>query len=141
MGKLDGRCLCGSITYRSDADPVAQAICHCRTCQRQTGTSFSLAIVVPADQVVVQGDTLRRTTTIGEEHGGETERWFCGECGSPLYSVSPALPGFVVLKAGTLDDPSWLEPQLEVWGESAQPWVREVEGRPRLPRGPRAPAT
>jgi hypothetical protein len=46
----------------------------------------------------------------------------------------------LILKAGTLDDPSWLEPQLEVWGESAQPWIHEVEGRPRMPRSPQVPA-
>jgi hypothetical protein len=140
MGKLDGHCLCGSISYTSDAEPVAQAICHCRNCQRQTGTAFSVVAVVPADQVDVKGDTLGKHTTVNEDSGQDTERWFCTACGSPLYSISAALPGMLIIKAGTLEDPSWLDPQLEVWGESAQPWVSEVEGRPRMPRSPQAAA-
>jgi hypothetical protein len=136
MGKLDGHCLCGSISYTSDADPVAQAICHCRNCQRQSGTAFSAVVVVPADQVEVSGDTLGRHTTRSEDSGKDTDRWFCTACGSPIYSTNEGLAGMLIIKAGTLDDPSILQPQVEVWGESAQPWVQEVEGRPRLPRSP-----
>jgi hypothetical protein len=137
MGKLDGRCLCGAITYSSDAEPAFTAICHCKDCQRQSGTAFSIVVGVPRDQLEVEGDLSSYSTT-GEDHGRETERQFCSACGSPILSMSPGLPGVAVLKAGTLDDTSWLEPQLEVWGRSAQPWVEQVESRPRLERSPQA---
>ena len=136
MGKLDGRCLCGAVTYSSDADPAFTAICHCTTCQRQSGSSFSIVVGVPAADLEVTGETLSTFTTVGEDHGRETQRQFCSACGSPILSLSPAMPDVAILKAGTLDDTSWLEPQLEVWGRSAQPWVEPVEGRPRMERGP-----
>jgi len=138
MGKLDGRCLCGSVTYTCDAEPAFTAVCHCTDCQRQTGTAFSVVVGVPADAFHVSGDTLASVTTVGEAHGGESKRNFCSACGSPIYTDSAAAPGIAIVKAGTLDDRSWLEPQLEVWGRSAQPWVAEAEGRPRLPMAPGA---
>jgi hypothetical protein len=138
MGKLDGQCMCGSVTYTSDADPAFVAMCHCKNCQRQTGTAFSVVVGVPADQVQVSGDSLAMFATVGEDHGKDTERHFCSACGSPIYSASEAMPGVMIIKAGTLDDPSWIEPQLEVWGSSAQPWVAAHETRPRMERGPGA---
>jgi hypothetical protein len=135
MSKLDGRCLCGAVSYTSDAEPLFCAICHCTNCQRQTGTSFSIVVAVPEDGFQVTGE-LSEHATIGDDHGQPTRRRFCGQCGSPIVTVSDALPGVAIIKAGTLDDTSWLEPQLEIWGRSAQPWIPEVEGRPRLERSP-----
>src|SRR2546423_1693279 len=123
MGKLDGRCLCGAVSYSCDADPVWTAVCHCRDCQRQTGTAFSIIVGVPAQSFELSGE-LGTHVTIGEDHGLETKRRFCPACGSPVISESAGLPGVVIVKAGTLDDPSWLAPQMEVWGRSAQPWVQ-----------------
>lgn len=122
MGKLDGRCLCGAVTYSSDAEPAFTAVCHCKDCQRQSGTSFSIMVGVPADQLSVEGD-LATHVTVGEDSEQEVQRQFCPVCGSPVLSISAGMPGVAVLKAGTLDDTSWLEPQVEVWGKSAQPWV------------------
>src|SRR3954454_21157908 len=132
MGKLDGRCMCGRITYSCEAEPVATAVCHCSECQRQTGTAFSIVVGLPVDALKVEGDTLAMFKTVGEAQDSETERNFCSACGSPIFSLSSALPDLVWLKAGTLDDTSWLEPQVEVWGRSAQPWVEQAEGRPRV---------
>jgi hypothetical protein len=134
MGKIEGRCLCGAVTYSSEAEPMFTAICHCRDCQRQHGTAFSVVIGVPEDTFDLHGELGMHATT-GDDHGEPVERRFCPACGSPIYSTSPALPGVALIKAGTLDDTSWLEPQLEIWGSSAQSWVPEVEGRPRLERG------
>ena len=90
MGKLDGRCLCGSVTYTCDAEPAFTAVCHCTDCQRQTGTAFSVVVGVPADAFHVSGDTLASVTTVGEAHGGESKRNFCSACGSPIYTDSAA---------------------------------------------------
>ena len=135
MAKIEGRCLCGSVTYTCDADPIATAVCHCADCQRQTGTSFSIIVAVPKSAFAVSGDTLATWKTVGEDHGRETERNFCSRCGSPVYSWNPGMPDAALIKAGTLDDRSWLDPQLELWGGSAQPWVEAVAGRTRLERG------
>ena len=54
---LTGRCLCGSVTYSADADPIVQAVCHCTNCQRQTGTAFSVVVGVPRAALTVEGAT------------------------------------------------------------------------------------
>ncbi len=134
--KIKGQCLCGAITYESAAEPVTSAICHCRDCQRSTGSAFSLVTVIPGEGFSVTGEP-KVVNTVGEDHGLENDRAFCGDCGSPLWTISPGMPGMVILKSGTLDDTSWIEPQLEVWGRSAHNWVGDApEGRMRLERGP-----
>src|SRR6187455_1189717 len=108
--ELTGRCLCGNCTYTISTEPFAQALCHCADCQRQTGTAFSIVIGVPTDAFEVSGDSLSTFDTTGEMHGGPTHRYFCSNCGSPIYSAVEAMPQAVFVKAGTLDDASWIEP-------------------------------
>ena len=122
MGKLDGRCLCGTIAYSCDAEPVATAICHCTECQRQTGTSFSILVAVPRKALQLDWDSLGSVETMGTDTGLPTTRTFCRDCGSPLASYGEALPQLAFIKAGTLDDRSWLEPEVHIWCDSAQPW-------------------
>jgi hypothetical protein len=141
MGKLDGSCLCGKITYSCDAEPLANAICHCTECQRQTGTSFSIIVAVPTDALKVEGDSLSSFTTVGTDSGSKVSRQFCSECGSPIVSLSEGTPELAFIKAGTLNDTSWFEPQMQVWCDSAQPWVPVTNlADAQLPRGVTAQA-
>ncbi len=133
---ITGRCLCGGVTYSADADPVAQAVCHCADCQRQTGNPFSVIVAVPRAALSVQGGTLASFATIGEDHGGETERNFCSACGSPMFSIAAVAPELAFLKAGSLDDSSWVAPAIEVWTRSEQPWAPRFEHTARMERGP-----
>ena len=135
-GPITGRCLCGSVTYSADADPVIQGVCHCADCQRQTGSPFTVFVGVPRAALAVEGNTLSSFTTTGEDHGGETERNFCSACGAPLFSISPLAPELALIKAGSLDDASWLEPAWEAWTSSAQPWSPRFEHASGFERGP-----
>jgi len=133
---ITGRCLCGGVTYSADAEPVIQAVCYCTDCQRQTGNPFSVLVGVPRQAFEVEGSTLASFSTIGEDHGGETERKFCSACGSPVFSFAAVAPELVFVKAGSLDDASWVKPVAEAWTSSAQPWAPHFEGAVRLERGP-----
>ena len=133
---ITGRCLCGGVTYTADAEPVIQAVCHCTDCQRQTGNPFSVIVALPRDSLQVEGDSLASYATVGEDHGGETERNFCSNCGAPVFSVAAVMPEMVFIKAGSLDDASWLEPTVEAWTSSAQPWSPRFENTAQLERGP-----
>jgi len=135
---ITGGCLCGNVRYTADADPVVQGVCHCTDCQRQTGSPFSVFVGVPSAAFSIEGDTLSSITTIGEDHGGETERHFCSACGAPVFSFSPQAPGITLIKAGSLDDGSWLEPTLVVYASSAQPWSPRFESATSFERGPAA---
>lgn len=105
-------------------------------CQRQTGNPFSVIVGVPRDAFEVEGSTLASFTTVGEDHGGDTERSFCSTCGSPVFSNAAVLPEMIFVKAGSLDDASRLKPAAEVWTSSAQPWAPHFEGTQQLERGP-----
>ena len=122
------------MTYSADAEPVVQAVCHCADCQRQTGNPFSVVVAVPRPVLSVEGDTLASFAT----NDGKTERTFCSACGSPIFSAATAAPQLAFIKAGSLDDASWIEPAVEAWTSSAQPWSPHFEGAARLERGPEA---
>jgi hypothetical protein len=90
---------------------------------------------VPRAAFKVEGDTLASVTTIGDDHGGDTERNFCSACGAPVFSISALAPELALIKAGSLDDASWLEPEWEVWTSSAQPWSPRLEQAASFERG------
>jgi hypothetical protein len=91
------------------------------------GGPYSVIVGVPRDALEAEGDTISSVATVGDDHGQETERSFCSACGSPLFSLSAAMPEMAFLKAGSLDDASWVEPSVEVWTESAQPWSARLQ--------------
>jgi hypothetical protein len=138
MAKLDGSCLCGKVTYSSEAEPVATAACHCTDCQKQTGTAFSVIVAVPREALRIDGEEhIGAFTTVGTDTGKEVSRRFCRECGSPVFSFADIMPQLAFIKAGTLDDTSWLDPQMHVWTDSAHEWIPldSYQGM-KLPRGP-----
>ena len=101
MPNLTGHCLCGNVTYMVDAEPLVTAICHCNSCQRQTGSTYSLVVAVPRDSVTLSGDTLATFDTITEATGTPSHRRFCSNCGSPLVTLADAAPDMAFIKAGT----------------------------------------
>ena len=122
MTPVKGSCLCGSITFESEAEAVLTGICHCRHCQKQSGGAFSINLAVPRAGLRIAGRTLKTFRDLGD--GGQpVQRLFCGNCGSPIVSYSDGLPEIAFIKAGTLEDTSWLKPTMEIWCETAQPWV------------------
>ena len=139
MPNLNGSCLCGSVKYTCDAEPAMTAVCHCRNCQKQTGSSFSLVVGVPADSIsFTESEHLGEYKDTGDS-GGTVRRQFCTNCGSPIVSIADAAPGIGFIKAGTLEDRDWLAPQVHIWCETAQPWVTLEESMAQVPRNPPPP--
>lgn len=135
MAKIQGGCLCGAIRYRSDAEPLMTVICNCKNCQRQAGTAFSLIVAVPKGTLVMEGAQPAVYNDVGES-GQPVLRRFCSKCGSPILSEVAITPQMDWIKAGTLDDTSWLQPQVSIWCDSAQPWLQMSDAIPRVPRNP-----
>lgn len=119
---ITGKCLCGQASYEVSVDPSATAVCHCRNCQRQAGSAFSIITVVPTSAVAIRGEL--KTYVDTADSGRALERKFCPECGSPLFSVLVDVPHITFIKAGTLDDVSTLKPDFQIWCKSAQPWLQ-----------------
>ena len=136
MSKITGGCLCGAVRYVSDAEPALVAVCHCSTCQKNTGSAFSLNIGVPSSSVSVTGKSLATY----EDHTGASGkpffRAFCSRCGSPIYDRGEAYSGITFIKAGTLDDPSWVKPGIHMWCADKQPWVAIEEAAAQVPGSP-----
>ena len=137
MAKIEGGCLCGAVRYTSDADPVATAICHCKNCQRQSGSAFSVIIGIPRASFSLQGDPMKSYEDRGES-GQPVLRQFCGNCGSPVVSDVAVTPDLLWIKTGTLDDPSQLHPQMHIWTDHQQPWVDVAQELPKISRNPPA---
>jgi hypothetical protein len=139
MMTIKGGCLCGDIRYESRAAPVLSAVCHCTQCQKQSGSAFSTNLVVPAEAFRLTTQVPARFDDVGGSGLG-VKRHFCGRCGSPVYTELEAQPGVVVIKAGTLDDPAAVSPQIHIWRRSAQPWIAAPDGVACFEENPAAPA-
>lgn len=135
MGKIAGGCLCGAVRYTGEADAVVTGVCHCKHCQKQSGSAFSILVAVPKGTLKLEGKELAVFQDVGES-GLPVLRKFCPDCGSPILSDVKSTPALDWVKAGTLDDTSWLQPQLNIWCDHAQPWVVMNDGLPRIPKNP-----
>jgi len=122
MAQIAGGCLCGKVRYSADAEPAFVGVCHCRNCQKVSGSAFALVVGVPQPALSVQGDL---TTFADKGDSGNTLfRRFCPVCGSTVMEQAEVMPGLVMVAVGTLDDPSWVKPTMEIYCDSAQPWVQ-----------------
>ena len=131
---MTGQCLCGAISYAIEGDLQMCGVCHCKNCQRQAGSSYSVLFAVADDQIEISGDLT--TYEDQAESGNIVHRHFCGTCGSPVKTSLPTQPGMTYIKAGTLDDTSVLKPQVHFWTDSKQDWVTVDESVPQIPRNP-----
>lgn len=121
MARIGGGCLCGQVRYSADAEPAFVGLCHCTDCQRFSGSAFSTVVGIPAAALKLTG-ALKTFTKAGDT-GKPIHRRFCPECGSGIMDEAEALPDMVMLNAGTFDDRSWVKPAMQIYCDSAQPWV------------------
>ena len=124
---LTGGCQCGKLRYEIMEAPRLVCSCHCTDCQKITSSAFSMAVVVTEDAFHL---------TAGEPHlvqrladsGRMTTRWVCSDCGTWLTGT-PRMGGVLrLVRAGTLDDTSWLRATVHFWTRSKQPWVTLPDG-------------
>ena len=120
-GAKTGKCLCGAVRYSFTGEPLMQAVCHCKNCQRQAGSGWSMLIALPLSAVAISGEV--RTYVDHSETNNEVHRQFCPTCGSPVFTRVPAQPQMLFIKAGSLDDTSSFAPQIQFWTASKQDWV------------------
>ena len=119
---LTGGCLCGAIRFTVSAPAAALRACHCRNCQKASGTGGTVNIVVPSDSLKITQGTTKRYDDSATQSGRTLSRHFCGTCGSPIYSQRNPDPGFAVVRAGALDDSSGMKITTHIWTASARPW-------------------
>jgi hypothetical protein len=109
MIRMTGGCLCGKLCYAADTEPIFSAVCHCKTCQKQTGTAFQIVVAVPRPAVCLQG--VQRTYSRMGDSGQEVINRFCPDCGSTVMIEPAALGAITIIPAGTLDETSGFNPR------------------------------
>ena len=92
MPNIVGGCLCGSVRYESEAEPVLTALCHCRHCQKQTSSAFSILLALPKGSLRTEGQALAAFEDVGDESGLPVIRRFCPQCGSAIMTEIAATP-------------------------------------------------
>ena len=108
MTERAGGCVCGAVRFRATGEPQRVTICHCRWCQRRTGTAFGTEIVFNGAEVEFSGDPAGRYRHVSDESGRWLDIEFCRRCGSNLGFTLEAVPDVRTLPAGAFDDPEWI---------------------------------
>ncbi len=132
---ISGRCLCGHVTYEYSGSVGPANYCHCEDCRRCTGSAFNIGVCFDLAKFSVTAGTPKRFTKRGES-GRELTRHFCPECGSPIFTSSPKHPGYVYVKAGTLNDPSTVKATHQNWVVSAVSWSQIGQDVRSFAKGP-----
>jgi hypothetical protein len=124
---VTGGCLCGAVRYAFEGEVGAAGYCHCADCRRVSGSAFGVSVRVAADGFRITSGTPKAFTKPGDS-GRPVTRCFCGDCGSPLYTLPPLHPEVVFIKAGSLDDPSLVKPERQAWMRSKVSWAEIKPG-------------
>lgn len=128
MKTITGGCLCGRVHYQADGPALFGGICHCRSCQRASGSGGLPVMGVAEAGFAVSGEPKAYTLTGGS--GQPATRWFCGDCGGTLYGTGEAFPGMVMIYCGSLDDAALFTPQVLINTADRAPWHEVLTGLP-----------
>ena len=120
---LAGGCLCGAIRYTVAAPVAGLRACHCLNCQKSSGAAGTVNAVVPSDSFKITKGATKKYDDSATKSGRTLSRHFCADCGSPIYSHRNPNPGFVVVRAGTLDDSSGMKVTGNIWTSRARSWA------------------
>jgi len=121
----EGGCACGYVRYKIEYKPLITHCCHCRYCQRQTGTAFALNALFDADKVHILSGTIDEITTPSPSGRGQTIAR-CPKCEVAIWShyFMGGIKGLIrFIRVGTLDNPDLFPPDVHIYTASKQPWV------------------
>ncbi|MFT7572876.1 MAG: hypothetical protein ACI9JL_003931 [Paracoccaceae bacterium] len=118
-----GGCLCGAIRYEISGDPVRAANCHCDECRKATGASFATVVFFNEDDVKVVEGTPKQFFHAADS-GSTMTKEFCGNCGSQVLGAGSGSPGIRSVRVGSLDDASFVVPQMDLYTGKALPFSR-----------------
>jgi hypothetical protein len=127
--RLTGGCACGSVRYRLASAPMFVHCCHCRDCQRQTGSAFVINALIETARVELQsGDP--QPFAMPTDSGRPHLTYRCPACGTAVWSEYGGRKLIRFVRVGTLDDPSALKPDVHIYVRSKLPWVTLPAGVP-----------
>lgn len=130
MTTIKGGCLCGAVRYTATAEPLVVRACWCRVCQYFGTGNATINLVFPTGSVAITGELSDYASTA--DSGNHMHRRFCPKCGVQVLSHADERPQMVILRAGTLDDPSLAAPRGTIWTKSAPAWALIDPALPRF---------
>ena len=131
----EAKCCCGACAIQVKGEPAINAVCHCRNCQRRTGSVFGSTAFFARSQIVsVEGKD--RTFRRAGDSGRFLTFHFCPACGSNLFWESESDSERICVAVGTFADPAFPMPARTIWTENQHEWLPFPETIPRHPRNP-----
>jgi hypothetical protein len=115
-----GGCACGALRYEIAGEPAAMLHCHCRQCQRDSGTGHQSHATFVGAAVITTGQATV-WNAVGDG-GTRKARGFCPTCGSPVHLTFPDMPDVFIVSAASLDDPERFKPTVTTWASAAPGW-------------------
>jgi hypothetical protein len=119
--RLEGGCACAAVRYQLRSEPLFVHCCHCLNCQRQTGSAFVINVLIEADRVeLLSGEP--QPVAVPRSGGKKQKIWRCPDCQVAVFSQYTT-PRVRFVRAGTLDDPTAVSPDVHIFTRSRLPWV------------------
>ncbi|RTL34653.1 MAG: GFA family protein [Burkholderiales bacterium] len=135
--QITGQCHCGRIRFTALIDPTRVFACHCADCQTISGGPFRAVVPVPAAQVQMEGSPKHYVKVAAS--GNRRAQAFCPDCGTQLYATEAEGPQVLNIRLGCVAERAQLAPVVQVWQQSAMPWLHELDGVPAHLRGRDSP--
>lgn len=118
----EGGCLCSSLRFRTTGAPRFFAVCHCRYCQKVTGSAFNMEVAFLKENVAFSGE-VREFEHRSPAHNRIMRSHFCPNCGVTVGLSFERFPAVQAILAGTYDDPAWIPFDKHIFSASALPWM------------------
>ncbi len=131
--RITGQCHCGAISFTATVDAPKVIVCHCQDCQVFSGAPFRAVLPIPAEQVSLSGKPKQYVKTA--ESGNRRAQAFCPECGTQLYATEPESPTVMNFRLGCINERAQLSPTVQIWGQSAMPWLQSLSTLPAHAKG------
>jgi hypothetical protein len=126
---LEGGCACGALRYRLALAPMFVHCCHCRDCQRQTGSAFVINALIETDRVTLLSGELE-AVPVPTDSGRPHVIYRCARCHTAVWSEYGGVSALRFVRVGTLDEPTALPPDVHIYTRSKLPWVALPQGVP-----------
>ena len=119
MSIFTGSCLCGSVNYKSNSDPLVIQNCHCDQCRKSTGSVYLTNLFIKEENFEITGEVNNYTHL--SDAGNNMTKYFCPKCGSQVFGKNSGRPGIITIRAGTINEKDIIKPIRNLFLKSKVP--------------------